>query len=72
MNIIFNKEIPLYGRYDVAVIGGGPSGVCAAVSAARQGAKVILIESTGMLGGMATGSGRILSFKRQNTRLSEC
>lgn len=54
MNIIFNKEIPLYGRYDVAVIGGGPSGVCAAVSAARQGAKVILIESTGMLGGMAT------------------
>ena len=40
--------------YDGVVIGGGPAGVCAAIEAARNGAKVILIEAYGMLGGMAT------------------
>ena len=50
----YEKEIPVIGEYDVAVIGGGPSGVCAAVEAARDGASVILIETYGMLGGMAT------------------
>ncbi len=40
--------------YDVLVAGGGPSGFCAAVEAARSGAKVLLVEATGMLGGMAT------------------
>lgn len=40
--------------YDVLVAGGGPSGFCAAVAAARGGAKTLLVEATGMLGGMAT------------------
>lgn len=52
--INYIKQLELYGDYDVAVLGGGPSGVCAAVTAARQGAKVLLVESTGLLGGMAT------------------
>ena len=52
--INYSANISLYGEYDVAVIGGGPSGVCAAVAAARQGMKVLLVESTGLLGGMAT------------------
>lgn len=42
------------GKFDVVVCGGGPAGFTAAVSAARQGAKVALIERYGFLGGMAT------------------
>ena len=40
--------------WDVIVAGGGPSGCAAAASAAREGAKVLLIEATGSLGGMGT------------------
>ena len=39
---------------DVVVAGGGPAGVCAAVSAARAGAKTILVERFGCLGGNLT------------------
>lgn len=39
---------------DVVVVGGGPSGVCAAIAAAREGAKTLLIEQGGCCGGMAT------------------
>ncbi len=42
------------GTYDVAVIGGGPGGVCAALAAAKNGMKVLLAERYGFLGGMAT------------------
>ena len=49
--IAFSRAVPVYGKYDVAVIGGGPSGVCAAISAARSGMKVLLVEATGALGG---------------------
>ena len=41
-------------HYDVIVAGGGPSGIAAAVAAARQGALVALIERYGILGGMLT------------------
>lgn len=41
-------------RYDVAVVGGGVAGVAAAVSAARLGAKTVLIEKTCLPGGLAT------------------
>ena len=39
---------------DVCVVGGGPAGVCAAISAARQGVKTILVEQGSFCGGMAT------------------
>ncbi|MDZ5034607.1 FAD-dependent oxidoreductase, partial [Clostridium perfringens] len=39
-------------RFDVAVIGGGPAGLAAALSAESEGAKVILIERESRLGGI--------------------
>lgn len=43
--------------YDVLVVGGGPAGVVAAVQAARAGARILLIEKSGMLGGTTTLGG---------------
>ena len=51
------RQIPLYGEYDVAVLGGGPAGIAAAVAAARAGRKTLLIERYGFLGGMGTAAG---------------
>ncbi|MGQ9854607.1 MAG: FAD-dependent oxidoreductase [Candidatus Oleimicrobiaceae bacterium] len=42
---------------DVLVVGGGTSGVCAALQAARLGAKVVVVEETPWLGGMLTAAG---------------
>lgn len=49
------KKIPVYSSADVVVIGGGPAGVCVAISASRNGAKTLLIERYGFLGGLSTG-----------------
>ena len=49
--MLYEKNIQRIYQYDVVVAGGGPAGVCAAVSAARQGAKTLLIERFGILGG---------------------
>ncbi|QWU17586.1 FAD dependent oxidoreductase [Paenibacillus sophorae] len=49
-----SREIPLNTSYEVIVVGGGPAGCTAAASAAREGAKTLLIEATGNLGGMGT------------------
>ena len=54
------RDIPVE-EVDVLVAGGGPGGTAAAVCAARLGAKVILAEATGCLGGMGT-SGLVASF----------
>ena len=43
-------------RYDVIVAGAGPSGIAAAIAAAREGARVLLVEGSGILGGMNTAA----------------
>ncbi|MBQ2676554.1 MAG: FAD-dependent oxidoreductase [Clostridia bacterium] len=48
------REVELCDKYDVIVCGGGPAGCAAATAAAREGAKTLLIEASGMLGGMAS------------------
>ncbi len=48
------EDIPIFGEYDVVVVGGGMAGVGAAVAAGRAGARTILIENTSALGGLAT------------------
>lgn len=48
------RDIPVYGDYDVVVVGGGVAGVSAALAARRTGAKTLLIEKQFMLGGLAT------------------
>lgn len=49
-----NLEIPVCGKYDVVVAGGGPAGVSAAIASARTGAKTLLLEVAGCLGGVWT------------------
>jgi len=44
-------------QYDVIIVGGGISGAMAAVSSSRCGAKTLLIEQYGFLGGMLTAAG---------------
>lgn len=51
-----SRETPVVGSYDVIVCGGGPAGVIAATAAARNGAKTLLIERYGFVGGMATSA----------------
>jgi 2-polyprenyl-6-methoxyphenol hydroxylase-like FAD-dependent oxidoreductase len=49
------RRIKVFREADVVVVGGGPGGVAAAITAARSGARTLLIERYGHLGGMATG-----------------
>jgi ribulose 1,5-bisphosphate synthetase/thiazole synthase len=51
------RQIPLYGEYDIVVLGGGPAGIAAAVAAARAGRRTLLVERYGFLGGMGTAAG---------------
>ena len=49
-----SRELPVSDECDVLVCGGGIAGISAALAAARNGAKVILLERQFMLGGLAT------------------
>jgi hypothetical protein len=49
-----NNRIPVKGGFDVVVVGGGIAGVAAALAARRNGCRVLLIEKSVVLGGLAT------------------
>lgn len=50
----YQKNIECLKTADVLVIGGGPAGICAAVSASRMGMNVVLVERYGAVGGNLT------------------
>ncbi len=66
------RPVPVLGSFDVAVIGSGSAGVCAALAAARAGAKTLIVEAHNTIGGTAASGlpllttndykGRQLSF----------
>ncbi|MFZ5690261.1 MAG: FAD-dependent oxidoreductase [Pseudomonadota bacterium] len=51
------RDVPVFGEYDIVVIGGGPAGLAAAAAGAGFGRNVLLIERYGFLGGMGTAAG---------------
>ena len=65
-SISYQKQIPVTADFDVAVIGGGPAGLLAATAAAKNGARVALVERYGFLGGAATAAlvNPISTFKK--------
>lgn len=63
------REVPIFHETDVVVVGGGPAGFAAAISAARAGAKVALVERAGSLGGLFT-NGMVL-IMLATSRLTE-
>ncbi|MCK5802080.1 MAG: FAD-dependent oxidoreductase, partial [Lentisphaeria bacterium] len=52
--LLTQRQLPLDESWDVIVVGGGPAGCAAATAAAREGARTLLLEATGVLGGMGT------------------
>ncbi len=61
------KEINIIGDYEVIIVGGGVSGLTAAIASSRNQAKTLLIERFGFLGGTATASlmNNINGFRNQ-------
>ncbi len=53
-NIFISKSVPVKHRADVLVVGGGLGGVAAALASARAGARTVLMERNGFVGGVAT------------------
>ncbi len=50
------RDIPVCGRCDVVIVGGGPAGLAAGIASARNDARTMLIERFGYPGGTATAS----------------
>ena len=49
-----SQNPPVCKDYDVVVVGGGMSGICAAIASAREGAKTALIQDRSVYGGNAS------------------
>ncbi len=61
-------ENSLDNEYDIVVVGGGTTGVCAAIAAAREGARTALVEKNGFLGGNAACGLPWLGFHNYQTK----
>jgi len=59
------RRTPVVAETDVLVAGAGPAGLAAAIGAARTGAKTLLVEKHGFLGGMLT-AGSVLNIRQFN------
>ncbi len=54
MTVPYTRQLPVFGEFDVAVIGAGSAGATAAIAAARDGARTLLVEKLPFLGGTST------------------
>ncbi|MGB3105453.1 FAD-dependent oxidoreductase, partial [Sphingobacterium siyangense] len=54
ISVTLSSQGQAVASYDVLIVGGGASGVSAALQAARLGSKVLVVEETSWLGGMLT------------------
>ena len=52
-----NENIPLLTECDVLIVGGGPAGSLAGLASAREGARTVIVEKNGFLGGNLTAAG---------------
>lgn len=69
-SVNFKRNLRYTDAYDVVICGGGPSGTVAALSASREGLKVLLVENMGQLGGMAV-SGHVSHWLGGRTETGE-
>jgi len=51
------RNTPIFGEYEIVVLGGGPAGIAAAAASGALGRRTLLIERYGFLGGMGTAAG---------------
>jgi hypothetical protein len=64
---MFCREIVKEYTYDVVIVGGGTTGACAALAAAKSGAKTSIVEMNGYLGGVACGGQPWMAFDKYTT-----
>jgi fumarate reductase flavoprotein subunit len=64
-SILFDRKVeviaqdPIEGSYDVVIVGGGGAGLAAAITAAEEGASVLILEKAGYLGGNTLVAGKV-------------